>query len=139
MIVLDTNVISELARPEPAPRVIDWLDQQDGDQIFVTSVTVGELLYGLVKMPAGQRRAKLTVTISRLLDDLFENHTLEYSGQAGVMYAKVVDSRRRRGLPIEQADAQIAAICRLHDASLATRNTRDFTETGIRLIDPWAE
>ncbi|HEY4456863.1 MAG TPA: type II toxin-antitoxin system VapC family toxin [Pseudonocardiaceae bacterium] len=139
MIVLDTNVISALTRPEPARQVIDWLDQQDGDQVFVTSITIGELLYGLARMPAGTRRANLTVKLSRLLDDLFDSQALEYTGRAGVEYAKVVHSRTRQGRPIEAPDAQIAAICRLHKASLATRNTRDFAETGVRLIDPWTQ
>ena len=137
MIVLDTNVISELARPQPMPQVIDWLDSQDAEQIFVTSVTVGELLYGLARMPAGQRRASLTVKVGRLLDDLFDGHTLDYTGRAAVEYAKVVVRRTRKGLPIEPADAQIAAICRQHGASLATRNTRDFAETDVAVIDPW--
>jgi hypothetical protein len=139
MIVLDTNVISELARQKPMPRVIDWLDHQDANQIFVTSVTIGELLHGLVRMPAGQRRASLTVKVSTLLDDLFDGHSLEYTGSAAVQYARVVVSRTRQGLPIEPADAQIAAVCRLHGASLATRNVGDFAETGVQVIDPWAE
>lgn len=139
MIVLDTNVISELARPTPMPQVIDWLDRQDVSQIYVTSVTIGELLYGLIRMPAGRRRGELTVEVGRLLDDLFDGQTLEYTGQAAVEYARVVFARTRRGLPIEPADAQIAAICRLNGASLATRNTRDFAETGVQVINPWAE
>jgi hypothetical protein len=137
MIVLDTSVISELTRPRPAPQVIDWLDNQDADQVFITAVTIGELLHGLLRMPAGQRRASLTRKLSSLLDDLFDGHALDYTGRAAVEYAKVVSSRTQQGLPIEPADAQIAAICRVHGADLATRNVRDFAETGARVIDPW--
>ncbi|HEX4226796.1 MAG TPA: type II toxin-antitoxin system VapC family toxin [Pseudonocardiaceae bacterium] len=137
MIVLDTNVISELAQPEPAPEVVDWVDKQDAEQIFVTSVTIGELLYSLVHMPAGKRRASLLERLSPLLDDLFDGQSLEYTGRAAVEYAKLVASRHQRGRPITTSDAQIAAICRVHGADLATRNVRDFVETGVQVINPW--
>lgn len=138
MIVLDTNIISELARPKPAQDVVDWLDQQDSNQIFVTCITVGELLYGLARMPSGQRKATLAVRLDVLLTELFDCQTLDFTGRAAVEFAKVVHMRTRQGLPIDPMDAQIAAICRCHGASLATRNTRDFTKTGVQLIDPWA-
>ncbi|HEY4023943.1 MAG TPA: type II toxin-antitoxin system VapC family toxin [Pseudonocardiaceae bacterium] len=139
MIVLDTNVISELARPEPAPEVVAWLNKQDAEQIFVTAVTIGELLYGLVQMPAGKRRASLTERLSPLIDDLFGGDSLQYTGRAAVEYAKLVASRNKQGLPITPADAQIAAICRVHGADLATRNVHDFKETGVQVIDPWTD
>jgi hypothetical protein len=139
VIVLDTNVISELANPKPAQQVVDWLDRQDPNQIFVTAITVAELLYGLARMPSGQRRATLALKVDALLTDLFDRHTLEFTGRAAVEFAKLVHMRTRQGLPIEPMDAQIAAICRCHCASLATRNSRDFTKIGIELIDPWAE
>jgi predicted nucleic acid-binding protein len=139
VIVLDTNIVSELMRPKPAPEVIDWLNSVTGEQIFITSVTVAEMLYGIVRMPTGRHKATLAAKARALLTAPFDGHALAFTVHAAVEYAEIVADRERLGRPIGRADAQIAAICRLNRAALATRNVRDFAETGVRVIDPWAE
>jgi hypothetical protein len=90
-------------------------------------------------MPTGQRKASLAKRINVLLNLFFGGQALAFTGEAAVAYADIMTTRERLGLSVEPADAQIAAICRLHGADLATRNVRDFTETGVRVIDPWED
>lgn len=139
MIVLDTNVVSELTRTSPAPQVINWLDRVAPGQIFITSVTVGEMLYGVMRLPTGRRKATLATQVSVLLTTCFGGQALAFTAEAATEYADIVVSRETAGVPIPRADAQIAAICRLNGADLATRNVRDFTGTGVRIVDPWAD
>jgi hypothetical protein len=138
VIVLDTNVLSELMRPAPAQQVIDWFDRMPASQAFITSVTVAELLCGVAKMPPGQRKAAMSTEVAATLNEDFCGRALAFTYEAAVEYADIVSSRERQGLPISIPDAQIAAICRLHGADIATRNVKDFAETGVRVIDPWA-
>jgi predicted nucleic acid-binding protein len=135
MIVLDTNVVSELMRPEPADRVRVWADTKAA--VAVTAVTVAELLYGLARLPHGARRAQLEQAARWLVDEEFAGRVLPFDRAAAEHYADLAADRDRRGRPLGIADAQIAAICRSRGAGLATRNTRDFEETGIGLVDPW--
>ncbi len=139
MIVLDTDVVSELMRQKPAPTVINWLNSVTNEQIFITSVTVAEMLYGVARLPSGRRRETLAAKASALLKAHFDGHALAFTVHAAVEYAEIVTDRERLGRPIGRADAQIAAICRLNRATLATRNVRDFAETGVQVIDPWVE
>ena len=137
MIALDTNVVSELARKQPEPAVIEWLDSLPAAQFAITAVTAAELLHGVSRLPAGQRKTELSRVIGQILDEDFQDRTEPFTRQAAGHYAEIVTSRQRAGQPIGMADAQIAAICRSCDMTLATRNTPDFVGTGIRLIDPW--
>ena len=137
MIVLDTNVISELTRQAPAPGVISWLDSLAAAEVSTTAITAAELLYGVAKMSAGHRKAELAAAVHGLLSDDFHGRVLSFDEHAAGRYADIVTDRERLGRPIGVADAQIAAICRTVDATLATRNTNDFEETGIELINPW--
>lgn len=137
MIVLDTNVISELTRQAPAPGVISWLDSLLAAEIATTAITAAELLYGVVRMPGGHRKTELAAAVHGLLSDDFQGRVLPFDEPAARRYAGIVTGRERLGRPIGVADAQIAAICRAVDATLATRNTDDFEETGIGLINPW--
>ena len=137
MIVLDTNVISELTRQSPAPRVISWLDALTAAEIATTAITAAELLYGVAKMPDGRRKTELAAAVHGLLSDDFQGRVLSFDEPAAHRYADIVTGREHLGRPISVADAQIAAICRTIDATLATRNTDDFRETGIELINPW--
>ncbi|RBY77754.1 VapC toxin family PIN domain ribonuclease [Geodermatophilus sp. TF02-6] len=137
MIVLDTNVISELVRPRPAARVTEWLDVPLVREVHVSAVTVAEIEYGLARLPDGRRRRELRTRVDRLLDRYFPRRVLPFDSAAAQRYGTVMASRERLGRPIEIADAQIAAICLHHDAALATRNTRDFEDLGLTLIDPW--
>jgi predicted nucleic acid-binding protein len=137
VIVLDTNVISELTRQTPAPGVLTWLDSLAVAEIATTAITAAELLYGVARLPDGRRKAELAAAVDGLLDDDFQGRVLSFGEPAARRYADIVSHRERLGRPIGVADAQIAAICRAVDATLATRNTDDFEETGIELVNPW--
>lgn len=137
MIVVDTNVISELTRYVPDPGVLSWLDELPVGELATTAVTAAELRYGAAGLPSGHRKRELTVAISGLLNEDFYGKVLPFDERAAIRYADIVASRERTGRPIDVADAQIAAICRDLGATLATRNIADFEETGIPLIDPW--
>ena len=137
MIVLDTNVISELARQAPDPGALSWLDSLEVSDVATTAVTAAELRYGVARLPDGHRKRELTVVIRGILTEDFHGRVLPFDERASVRYADIVAARQRIGRSIGVADAQIAAICRDLDGILATRNTADFEETGIELIDPW--
>jgi predicted nucleic acid-binding protein len=137
VIVLDTNVISELARQVPDTGVLSWLDSLDISDVATTAVTAEELRYGVARLPEGHRKRELTVVIRGILSEDFHGRVLPFDDRASVRYADIVAGRGRIGRPIGVADAQIAAICRDVGAILATRNTADFEETGVELIDPW--
>jgi predicted nucleic acid-binding protein len=137
VIVLDTNVISELARQVPDTGVLSWLDSLDISDVATTAVTAEELRYGVARLPEGHRKRELTVVIRGILREDFHGRVLPFDDRASVRYADIVAGRERIGRPIGVADAQIAAICRDVGAILASRNTADFEETGVELIDPW--
>jgi predicted nucleic acid-binding protein len=137
VIALDTNVISELARQVPDPGVVSWLDSLEISDVVTTAVTDAELRYGIARLPDGHRKRELTAVIRGILTEDFHGRVLPFDERASVQYADIVASRERTGSPIGVADAQIAAICRDLSAILATRNTADFEETGIELINPW--
>ena len=137
MIILDTNVISELARRVPDPGVLSWLDSLEVAQVVTTAITAAELRYGVTRLPDGHRKRELTMVIRGILTEDFHGRVLPFDERASVRYADIVTGRERIGRPIGVADAQIAAICRDSGTALATRNTTDFEETGIELINPW--
>ena len=137
MIVLDTNVISELVRPVPDPGVLSWLDALEVSDVATTAVTAAELRYGVARLPDGHRKRELAVVIRGILTEDFQARVLPFDERSSVQYADIVIKRQRIGRPIGIADAQIAAICCDLGAILATRNTADFEETGIVLVNPW--
>ena len=137
MIVLDTNVISELARQVPDFGVLSWLDSLEVSGVVTTAVTAAELRYGVARLPDGNRKRELTVVVRGILTEDFHGRVFPFDERASVRYADIVTGRERSGRPIGVADAQIAAICRDLDGTLATRNIADFEETGIELINPW--
>lgn len=137
MIVLDTNVISELFRPVPDRKVVTWVGGLSGEELFTTAVTRGELLFGLYCMPDGRRKVELLQKLALLFEQKLAEHVLAYDGAAADAHAKIAAARRMRGRPVEQADAMIAGIARSRGASLATRNVRDFEGCDITLVDPW--
>lgn len=137
MIVLDTNVISELMHPRADRTVVAWIDEHPVDEVYLTAVTAAELRYGAARLPDGRRKADLINRVRLTIEEDFAGRILPFDDVAAAHYADIVVDRERRGLVISMADAQIAAICRSHSAELATRNTKDFARTGINLIDPW--
>jgi predicted nucleic acid-binding protein len=137
VIILDTNVISELSRHVPDPGVLAWLDSLEISEVATTAITAAELRYGVARLPEGHRKRELTVMIRGVLSEDFYGRILPFDERASARYADIVTGREKIGRPVGVADAQIAAICRDLGATLATRNTSDFEETGIELIDPW--
>lgn len=137
MIVLDTNVLSELMRRRPAARVVGWVDEQDASALAITAVTVAELLYGVARLADGARKGELAAAVDALVREDFADRVLPFDAAAAVHYAELDAERDRQGRPISTADGQIAAICRHHGVALATRNVRDFDASGVALIDPW--
>ncbi|MGH9171361.1 MAG: type II toxin-antitoxin system VapC family toxin [Acidimicrobiales bacterium] len=135
MIVLDTNVISELARPAPSNDVVAWVDLL-GD-VTVTATTVAELLYGVARLPDGVRKVRLAEAVGQMIDERLAGNVLAFDRAAASHYAEIVAARDRSGRPIGVADAQIAAICRAQKATLATRNVSDFMGTGVTVVNPW--
>jgi len=136
MIVLDTNVVSELIRPSPAAAVQRWVDVNPGDEIHVTAITLAEVRYGIQRLPDGRRNGLLRVAAEEILAT-FEDRILVFDDVAATWYASTVVTREAAGRPIEPFDALIAAICGAHRAALATRNTKDFEGLGLDLVDPW--
>ena len=137
MLVLDTNVASELMRPEPTPSVAAWIAGRDAEELYLTAVSEAEMLYGVAIMPTGRRRNALEVAMHRWLELGFADRILPFDSSAARAYAEIASRRRHAGRPIGEADCQIAAISRSHGAVLVTRNVRDFEDTGVDLVDPW--
>ena len=139
MIVLDTNVVSETMRPRPATAVLAWLDRQQTDQLWLTAVNVAELMFGVARLPQGARQLQLADAIGAMLGEDFAGRVLSFDADAAAAYAELAARREQAGRPIAMADAQIAAICLRHGATLATRNAKDFDGLGLSLVNPWDE
>ncbi|HTB95361.1 MAG TPA: type II toxin-antitoxin system VapC family toxin [Terracidiphilus sp.] len=137
MIVLDTNVVSELMKPSPSPAVVAWMSSQSADEIFTTSITIAEVLYGLELLPRGKRRDQLSQQAEAMFSEDFPHGILPFDEAAARLFALIAATRRTRGRPISSQDAQIASIVRANGATLATRNTDDFEGCGLRVINPW--
>jgi len=137
VIVLDTNVVSELVRPSPNRSVVEWVDEHDSSELVLTALTAAELRAGVALLPEGRRGDELGMRIESLLVETFAGYVLAFDVGSSAYYAEVLAVRTRGGRPITTFDAQIAAVCRQYDSVLATRNTTDFTDTGIQLVNPW--
>ena len=137
MIVLDTNVVSELMRRSPDPIVEAWAEGYTLEDLFFSAVGEAELRYGAAIMPVGQRRVTLVADIEAMLRASFENRILPFDSAAARAYAEIAAARRAAGRPISHPDSQIAAIAHSRGMAVATRNIRDFEDMGIALINPW--
>lgn len=137
MILLDTNVISELLRPKPEPAVVRWVSEQPAYSLFTTTISRAELFYGLTLLDEGARRASLWAAVLSVLDVDFAGRVLSFDDAAAMSYARIAAGRRRAGRPISQADAMIAGIAVSRGAALATRNAKDFLDCGILVFNPW--
>ena len=138
MVVLDTNVVSELMRPAPDPTVEAWVTGRAAATLFFSAVGEAELLYGVAIMSAGQRRDALASEIEAMLREDFAGRVLPFDSEAARAYAEIAAARRADGRPVSQADVQIASIACSRGMAVATRNVRDFADMGIDIIDPWA-
>jgi hypothetical protein len=137
MIILDTNVLSELMRPAPAGSVVEWTSSQAAASLYTTSITQAEILLGILLLPSGRRRSSLEAAASALFAEDFEGRILGFGSEAAPFYARIAAGRRRAGRPISHFDAQIAAIARSTGAVVATRNVDDFDGCGVSVVDPW--
>ena len=139
MIVLDTNVVSELMRPSPNPAVEQWVATRPAARLFFSAVGEAELRYGVAILAAGRRCNALASAIEAMLREDFAGRVLPFDSAAARAYAEIAARCRAAGRPVAQADGQIAAITRSRGMALATRNVRDFADMGIDILDPWAE
>lgn len=137
MIVLDTNVLSELMKSSPAEPVLEWMARMSATSLYTTSITQAEILYGILLLPAGKRRSAIVAAAEVMFNEDFSDRILAFNSAAALSYAEIAAARHRAGLPISSFDAQLAAIARSTGAAIATRNVKDFDACGIRIEDPW--
>lgn len=137
MIILDTNVVSELMNPQGSQTVKAWANLQPRERFFTTTITQAEILHGIAILPEGNRKQQLQTAAQIVFNQEFLNHILGFDSGSAEHFASISADRRRQGNPISQFDAQIAAICRTHQAAIATRNVDDFSDCGIAITNPW--
>lgn len=137
MIVLDTNVLSEIMRPQPSNSVVNWLNDQNPLELFVTTITLAEIGYGLKILPKGQKRWQLEYKFTQYIDQGFAERILDFTEVAAHHYAEIMSHRKHLGRPMSLPDGQIAAIARSKSFKVATRNIKDFEECGSELINPF--
>jgi len=137
MVVVDTNVLSELMRPTPDTVIASWVGERATSSLHLTAISEAELRFGLAIMPPGRRRDGLAEGLERMLRTGFANRILPFDSAAASAYAEIAAARRAMGRPMPEADCQIAAIARSRDMAEVTHNIRDFADVGINVIDPW--
>jgi toxin FitB len=136
MILLDTNVVSEAMKPEPDPAVRSWLDEQTAETLFLSSVTIAELMFGIGSLPKGKRKDRLTAALDGMLD-LFAGRILPFDTGAARRYADLAVKARAAGKGFPTPDGYIAAIAAAHDFAVASRDASAFAAAGLTVIDPW--
>lgn len=137
MIILDTNVISELMKTDPDECVSGWIAKQKPTDLAITSIAIAEIQRGILRLPLGKHRKKLGVNFNDFISTAFSGRILSFDEQAAYIYGAIATTREKAGFNIDAVDLMIAAIVKSHKASIATRNIKDFKECGIKLINPW--
>lgn len=135
MILLDTNVLSELSKPSPDEKVVAWLGQTE-PALAIPTIALAEMAYGVEKLTEGRRRDRLRAALQRLAAS-FDDRLLTFDLRAAWAYGDILSTARKAGRPMSVPDAAIAAIARSNDCALATRNIKDFQTTGVELVSPW--
>jgi hypothetical protein len=138
MIILDTNVLSALMHVVPEAVVVQWLDQQPAESVWITSITLFETRLGLALLPKGRRRQTLERAFGQLIEEDLENRVLEFDRGAADQAAVLAATCRKAGRPVDMRDTMIAGIALARRAVLATRNVKDFRDLKVQVIDPWA-
>ena len=137
MLILDTNVISELMNPQGSQTVKSWVNSQLRERLFTTTITQAEILYGIAILPEGNRKQRLQDAAHIIFNEELVNQLLVFDSESAENFASLSTDRKKQGNPISQFDAQIAAICRTHQAAIVTRNVDDFLKCQIEIINPW--
>ena len=137
--ILDTNIVSEPAKPLPNTKVMQWLDRLDLASCFITAITVAELLAGVERLPPGKKREKLKTTIDHIVNDLFAGRVLSFDLVSAQHYAIAIEKLRRVGLNGMNIDVMIAAVALTHNMDVATRDSRPFDAAGVKVINPWTD
>jgi toxin FitB len=137
MILLDTNVISEVMKPNPEPRITIWIDSHPLDDLCTSAIVAAEILSGLDLMPAGKRRNELRDKAEIMFSSFFSGRIFAFNLDGARAYGKIVNAARKAGKPMDEMDALIAATALAHEATLATRNTSHFEQCGVNLVNPW--
>jgi len=137
MIILDTNIVSEFMTSPPSGAVLDWLNEQNTSSLYLTSITIAEINYGLSVMPEGKRRTLLNERFKLFVDSAFKQRILSFDESSATLYGELMAEKRKLGSPMSCFDGQIAAISRVYGFSLATRNIKDFIDCQINLINPF--
>ena len=137
MIVLDTNVVSEIMKTAPEESVTGWIVEQAEASLYITSITQAEILHGIQRLGAGKRRSALEAAAEAMFSEDFAGRILSFGTDAARAYARIAFQRQRAGKPISQFDAQIAAITFVARATLATRDLPGYEGCGVKLINPW--
>jgi len=137
MIILDTNIVSEFMTSPPSSAVLSWLNEQNTLSLYLTSITIAEINYGLCTMPAGKRRTLLNERFNLFVDSAFKERILSFDEGSATVYGDILAEKRKLGSPMSCFDGQIAAITRVHSFALATRNTKDFVNCQLNLINPF--
>lgn len=137
MVILDTNVVSQLMDSEPDLPVLQWLDRQSWTSLWTTSITILEIRYGLIIMAGGRRRAQREAAFDRLIEENFENRVLQFDNTAAEETAVLMGARRRTGRMGDLRDTMIAGIALAQRATLATRNVRHFDDLSVPVVNPW--
>jgi predicted nucleic acid-binding protein len=137
VILLDTNVLSELMKAAPANSVVRWFSTQPVTSLYTTSITQAEVLHGIMLLPPGRRRSAFEAAADAMFEEDFAGRILSFGSDAAHPYARIAAERRHAGRPISHFDAQIAAIAQSAGAAVASRNVADFDGCGIEVITPW--
>lgn len=137
MIILDTNVLSAVMQDKPVPAVVQWLDQQAAESIWITTITLFETQFGLAILPKGRKRLALEEAFRALLEEELGNRVLDFDRAAAITAAKLAAQRQKVGTPADMRDTQIAGIALSRRASIATRNVKQFSDLSVPVIDPW--
>jgi len=137
MIILDTNVVSEMIRPVPSEKVLSWISSQPALLLYTTSITQAEMFYGMECLTKGKKKKVLEAALQGMFAEDFRDRVLAFDAGCAKHFAEIAEARKRAGRPISQLDAQIAAIARSRSSVVATRNSVDFVNCGVKLVNPW--
>mgnify|MGYP000382097280 CR=1 FL=1 len=137
MILIDTNVVSEIMKPSPATSVLEWLNRRDTVLLYLSTITIAEIGYGLRILPEGKRRQLLSERFKGFVEKGFEQRILSFDERSAYQYAEVMGHRKEIGRPLSIADGQIASIARANEFIVATRNVSDFDECGVKFTNPF--